>query len=389
MSQYNTNNVYMNNINSSYYNQSESSDEEDYRQQPPHQSKEQHLRENMLVIYSGDRSYINGETAFSYNVQFSPKAQSRLTKRAFFLKSFKNIRSISIKDILVPNFYLDVNTMHGLVNDGIISNSETTNSTIVRFPRLSDIPYVVMRIQEIGSTLHGTNAVLNQATCMLTIDSYQDKTTNTTGRYEYKTDSTYVSIGNNSNSLVSNTDNRMLRFKNTNDIQKLYYPTPQSTLGDFQVQFFDHLGTSLEFQNDYLTLQTVNITGGNKLKLTFTTYFSPDEYKPGDLVSIQNATISSSTNLSLEQFLNKKEGHVILDVDDASVSNTSLYKSIHISFPYTINLSTGNTTKNTLGVAGELTMNDGTLLNQNLQHTITLLVQTEEYNYNAHVADLI
>ena len=47
------------------------------------------------------------------------------------------------------------------------------------------------------------------------------------------------------------------------------------------------------------------------------------------------------------------------------------------------------TTKNTLNVSGTITMNQGTLINQSLQHSITLLVNTEEYNYGSHVADLI
>jgi hypothetical protein len=388
MTQYNQNQAYMNAM-SSYYASSQNNQIINYQQEPEVEDKEQYLRENMLVIYSGDRSYIDGETTFSYNVLFSPKAQSRLSQRAFFLKSLKNIRSIEIKDVYIPNFYLDVNTIHGLVNDSIITNSEIANSNIIRFPRLSDLPYIVLRIKELGSTLQGTNPVLNQATCMLTLDTYYDKTTNTSGRYEYKTDSTFVSVGNNSNSVLSETDKRVLRFKNNNKIQKIYYPTPQSKLGDLQIEFFDHLGVPLQFQTDYLSLQSVDITGGNKLKLTFSTFFSPEEFGVGDLINIRNARVTNGTNLSLEQYLNKKEGHVIIGVDDASVSNTSLFQSIHIAFPYTINLSTGLTTKNTLNVSGTITMNQGTLINQSLQHSITLLVNTEEYNYGSQVADLI
>lgn len=384
-----TNNVYQNSFQHEGVESESSSEDENYNQEPKRLTRETYKRSNLMIIYSGDRNYTGGETTFNYNIQFSPQVSSQITQKAFFLKSLKNIRSITIKDVLLPNFYLDVDTLNGLFSDNIITKSEVANNNIIRLPRLSDLPYIVLRINEMGSTFQGTNHTLNQATCMLTIQDSRDTTTNVSGKYEYKTDSTFVSIGNNANSTISSTDKKVLRFQNSNTIQKIYYPTPHSTLGDFQVEFFDHLGNPLRLQSDYLLLESVNINGGNQLKLTFTKYFSPDEYRVGDIITLKSAAIQTGSNLNLEQHLNRKNGHIILGMSDVSGSNGSLYKSILVAFPYTINLTTGATTKDTLEVSGEIAMSNGHIINHNLQHSISLIVETEEYNYNQNSAILI
>ena len=345
---------------------------------------------NLLIISSADRNYLNNETTFNYNVEFAPKI-STSEKRAFFIKNFKNIRSISVVNVYIPNYYLDVKHLHGLVSNTIISNSETADSISIHLPRLNDLPYITLKISDIGSNVDGTNKYLNHATCMLTIDDFKDSTNNSSGGYIYKADSTNVSIGNKGNTIISGTDKKMLTFKNVTDWEKIYYPSPKANLNGFQISFHDPNGKQLSLLDDFLTISSF-VKNSNKIKVTMTEYFSPEEYRVGDTIIFRNVVVSTTGTISTTQFqnfINREEGHTIIGHDTVN-SDTKLYKDIYIGYPYTITKSDGSASKDEFGMAGTTyNVSSGTCINHSMQNTICIKVASERYNYNSNDVRLI
>ena len=186
----------------------ESSSEEEYEHQniPLHHIQEptkqlcrkRYLRDNLLIAYSGDRNIDGGETTFSYTIDFNESQSGNTKTSAFFNTSLKNIRSISILDVVMPNFYLDVPLIHGLANQFyytpladtkiITTNTKPAehddNIRIMRPPRLQDLPFILLKIQGLDGDMKGTNPDIDTATSVLTIDHIRQTTNNSSGCYE-------------------------------------------------------------------------------------------------------------------------------------------------------------------------------------------------------------
>ena len=67
-----------------------------------------------MSIDSKDRKITSGDTTFNFSTES-------------FKTIFKNIASISIQGIILPNFYLECQQVHGLYLNGHISMSDSTD----------------------------------------------------------------------------------------------------------------------------------------------------------------------------------------------------------------------------------------------------------------------
>ena len=399
------------------------------------------VRDNLLISNSADRNIDAGETTFNYTITFNESVAGSDAQRAFFNVSLKNIRSISIIDVIMPNFYLDVPLVQGLISKGQHYRPHETTATsfvseyednrnIVRLPRVQDLPFILMKINQIGTDLKGTNSAINSSTCMLTIDQVRETTNNASGRFETATKNSndtflsgsslgeikLVQKGNVGQHNLAGTDKNILYFKNKMNIQKLFHPNPLGRLSDFKIEFFTNLGVPLTFQTDKLTIKDAFRASGSTFLLTiiFTTFFSPEEFRVGDNVIFKGVAFATR-NVAAEAFLNRKEGHTILELPNeqrrSSTSGTyeNYFKGFVIGLPVTVDLtnyfSAGNQAGGdsvfTLIVPGTLEydadadgipetfFSSGTCINQSMQHTISFNIQTEEYTYDSENTELI
>ena len=69
---------------------------------------------NVLIINSKDRNWTKNKTTFDFSVNVSP---DKFNDDSFILKNLKNIRSISIDHILIPNFFLNLKELHFLAQN--------------------------------------------------------------------------------------------------------------------------------------------------------------------------------------------------------------------------------------------------------------------------------
>ena len=274
-----------------YENEEDSSSEEEYEQpniplqyfQEPKKrmSRKRFLKDNLLISYSGDRNFEGGEKIFDYTITFNETQSGSSKSNAFFNTNLKNIRSISIIDVVMPNFYLDLPLLHGLANQFYytpLSDNNTNlnddtkpmehddNLRLMRPPRLQDLPFILLKIRGLEGDLKGTNTDIDSSTCMLTIEHIRSTTNNASGTYEVLNKAApdtfdnsdnnpelkKVQKGNTGKHILAETDKNILYFKNKTGIQKLFYPNPLARLGTLKIDLYDHLGNPLRFQHEYL-----------------------------------------------------------------------------------------------------------------------------------------
>ena len=437
----------------------ESSSEEEYErpniplvrlQQPAKQlNRKRYLRDNLLIAYSGDRNIEGGETTFNYTINFNESQSGNVKTSAFFNTSLKNIRSISILDVIIPNFYLDVSLIHGLASSGYymsLASDLTTdteanlftrpsenidNSRIMRPPRLQDLPYILLKIQGFDGDMKGTNPELDTATCMLTVDNTRQTTNNASGSYETlnkngldrkledndtlfdtssdKPELKRVQKGNIGEHILANTDKNILYFKNKTGIQKLFYPNPLAKLGNFKIDIFDHLGNPLKFQSDFIEIEKFkciepsynkDFTESRRWVIEVFTkkLYSPEEFRVGDIITFNNI-VCSPKNLALESFINRKEGHVLIQHIDRKAASATEFDNYFYSFRIFTNIVDDLTDKSSGGLSAsfieyasntsDITVQSGFAINQSMQHTISFNIKTEEYVYNTEDTELI
>ena len=439
------------------------------------------LQTILFIINSKDRAwrgsnFVSDPNTFNYTVKFAPTSDtggfSGQSELAHFLINVKDIVSIEFIQIILPNIYLDLDTLHSLndTNYKIITSSkdQNTDSRNIRFPMLSDLPYVSLVIQEIGTTVAGTNSLLNNTTAIFVPDDLKEQTNNNSGKYSNTSINTYE-YNNLGKSLVANSKPSLIKFLNITPWKKLYYPNPKSTINLLNISFYDPDGNPLRLLDNYLDIHsicltntddsgeiielvstkytvesgkaweasqssvtvsssnittnnngssptvvistssdgltiTATITGGSgflesdaititdpgstsntaiffvknstgkAIGINTNTYFSPEEYRLGTKILINNVQMKNldyydSNNLdsgSLENFLNRKNGHLILGLKESGVSTntsrTNMFNQILIPFEYVLDKTTGKSSikedfklkKNVIGKIGNL-----------------------------------
>jgi hypothetical protein len=311
---------------------------------------------NVLIINSKDRNWLKNKTTFDFSVNISP---DKFNDDSFILKNLKNIRSISIDHILIPNFFLNLKEVHFLAQNDQL-NINTLNP--LKLQRLSDLPYIILNIEDINNTLDGTNNVINRSTSVLILDKKFDINSNN-GKYYHNRNSEnneVLSLLNNSNDSLIENQSEYLYFKNTTYWSKLYYPNPKSLIGSLNISILNPHGEKLKLLNDsleikfieYLNLNTnPNDIKKHTIKLTLKNFFSSEEYKVG--VNILFKDVILKNNHSLETFLNKESGHTIiktsLDLNYIYVNpnfiqkynNSKIKNVIFIPFENNFNLNNG------------------------------------------------
>ena len=338
--------------------------------------------DSLLIINSKDRNYEANETAYDFSVSFS--GMSNTSKNATINKNFKNITQIELLELIIPNIYINQKEVVCLYDEGLISSSTTTgsNSTHIVCEKISDLPYLVLNIGEIDNDNQGTNKEINKSSFVLKYDDDKDRTNN--GGLYTNNGTNVFEIGNINNSVLAVSDRKSLIYKPFGEIPINYFSQPRNYLKNIKIDITTPNGVLLNNMSDYLTLSTVTLvdTSGdyNKLKITFTTHFTPDEYMVGNNISFRDVSLSGSFE-RCENFLNRNSGHTIIGHSD-NIASTKLFKSIIIPLDFTLDLSstTRSSVADTFGLSNDTSVSAdaGTMLNNALQCVIALKIKTEK-----------
>jgi hypothetical protein len=279
-----------------------------------------------LFIYSADRDWVNNiqENRYNFTVNFDPannKVGYGLSPSTYI--KFKNIVRIELVKVIMPTEACDTLTTKSALN------AYNTTKSINVFA----YPYLQVRIDELNTNGFGTNDGLNNSFGVVSYDAY------------WASDTTLKAKG--FTRLVP----KFLKC------QKVYYPTPLSTLQKMTIQIQKPDGTQFSTSADALdvsgvvtsaqiqgvsgswkgpTVATINVgsasyydTSGEFLWIQTKTWFSQYTFSQGDRINLSNVNFPTAFSGGVQattdftNFLTRTAGHIVVDVAYNYITGTS------------------------------------------------------------------
>jgi len=270
-----------------------------------------------LFIYSADRDWVNNtqENRYNFTVNFDP-ANNRVgygLSPSTYIK-FKNIVRIELVKVIMPTEACDT----------LMLKSSTTAYNTNKSINVFAYPYLQVRIDELNTNGFGTNDGLNNSFGVVSYDAYwaSDTTLKTKG---------YTRL--------------VPKFLKC---QKVYYPTPLSTLQKMTIQIQKPDGSQFSTSADALdvsgvvtsaqiqgtagswkgpNVSTINVAAasyydisGEFLWIQTKTWFSQYTFAQGDRINLSNVNLPSSFSggaqaaTDFTSFLTRPTGHIVVDV---------------------------------------------------------------------------
>jgi hypothetical protein len=282
-----------------------------------------------LFIYSADRDWVNNtqENRYNFSVNFDP-ANNRSgygLSPSTYIK-FKNIVRIELVKVIMPTEACDT------ISIKTSSTAYDTSKSINVFA----YPYLQVRIDELNTNGFGTNDGLNNSFGVVSYDAY------------WASDTTLKAKG--FTRLVP----KFLKC------QKIYYPTPLSTLQKMTIQLQKPDGTQFSTTADALdvsgvvtsaqinntvsgswkgpSVSTVDVTSsyyfdttGEYLWIQTKTWFSQYTFAQGDRINLQNVAFPSAfaggtiATSDFTNFLTRAQGHLVVDVAQNYITGTTMF----------------------------------------------------------------
>ena len=277
-----------------------------------------------LTIYSGDRDWVNNtkENRYNFTVNFDPANNSQgfgLSPSTYI--KFKNITRIEMVKVIVPTEGLEPVSLK--TSTSAYDTSKTMN--------VLSFPYVQVRIDELNNNNYGTNDGINNSFGIMTYEAY------------------WASDSHLKNKGYARLVPKFMKC------QKIYYPTPLSTLQKLSIQVQRPDGTNLTTSADAIDVSgavlssmltggsfkwggsatTGNVTNsfyydtsGEYIWIQTKEWFSQFAVTQGDRIVFKNVVYPSTVTASTVDFLNfltQSSGHIVVDIGQATVSSTTMY----------------------------------------------------------------
>ena len=331
----------------------------------------------------------NSESRYNYKVQFN---QSSGFEGIAISQLYKNIVSVELVSAILP--------MDTTVN--------TFDTRI--YGSLMKYPYLLLRIDELDNVFRGTNSWVDRAFSTLLFDKVYF--TNT-----FSTD--YINGTNGGTSIVNSAPKTafnseylrgFMKFNPAYFEKKKFYNNPLASLNRMTITITDPRGNLVNDHGDVLNLSNIGFTSTlntitgleltasagfpyanqsstKMIKVTSSTTFSNRLFRVGDRVLFKNfatnTTLSAINNSIFNSFINRTEGHIIvnLDLEDntASGGNKSFISNLYISPPgaydSTSNTVSGYYDNTTIDFTGAVF---GSVVNMDLQTHLLFRIVTRD-----------
>lgn len=216
-----------------------------------------------LAIDSKDRNWIANETNFNFNFKMENNSNINSNGLGVLDKAYKNISSICINTIVIPNFFINIDDIHCAKSLGLLLNSNgELSSRNINFTRLSDLKYIIVKMNEYKSNINGSNNLINNSSGIFIVDYSLPKTYNNSidTSYELNTDKniesyTSSNLLNVGESHLKNVILDNLIYKNIS-VSKEFIKN-KDLLSNFNFTFYKPDGSELKLKNDKLTLSSI------------------------------------------------------------------------------------------------------------------------------------
>ena len=285
-----------------------------------------------LMIYSGDRDWVNNtvENRYNFSVNFDPanNRQGFGLSPSTYIK-FKNITRIEIVKAI-------------MATEGLETVSLKTGATAYDTSKIINVlsfPYLQVRIDELNTNIYGTNEGVNNSFGVINYDAYWT-----------------------SDSLLKNKGFTCLIPKFLK-CQKVYAPTPLSTLNKLSIQIQRPDGTLVTTDNDALDISGVVLSS----MLTGTTGFAWGGTNSGGSVtsSYYNDASSKTTGEYIWIQTNKWFNQFSVTQGDRILMRNLAYKTVLTGSITGTTLTVSAITSGTIFVGMSLdTLAGGTIVSQ-------------------------
>jgi hypothetical protein len=305
------------------------------------------LIDKFLSVNGFDRNWNVDKNRFSFRVDFNWGDNS-------IQQRFRNIKSFKATRVIIPMEIQQTNSITNIPKDYF--NHEFSFA----------YPYLMLNIDEFNDIYDGTNENVRKCFCHLVFDKC----------YKAPNGRGYVIL----NPLQKE--------------RKIFHPTPLTSLSKLSLSIRKPNGDLFNHSKDEYMIFKVDYELYNKQYLQIVTnkFFDKNEFFKGDTVLLQNYKILKvDTNMNeqyinnFNEFINRKEGHEILEIGQAN--NSGYFRNFYINAPGTFDTELGqfvldqnlidNLTmyNNTIDYC-TYTETNGSILNTSLQCTIAFKLQT-------------
>jgi hypothetical protein len=347
--------------------------------------REYHDVSHYIVVSSEDRQWENDvENRYNFLVHFKPTS----TQAGVGIDQlYRNVVSVEVLKVIFPHDRLSVPFDNRVYLD------------------LQSYPFLVMDIEELDGVFRGSNNTINEAFALLLFDKAYDSEILTHDQIHNSLATTDV--------IKKRFDRQFKRgfmsFCPFLFEKKKYPNTPLASLNRMTIKFFRPDGQPISLDNDHLPIENItyveNIapptdielirtpgfpgtTVGKYIKIQTGKWFSNRVYRIGDLIKIKSykvVTPATTDQLNFQDFINREQGHIIINLEQETVDETDNHgciNNLYISPPGEINYSTGTLLTNSYYELDPMptptTDGKGILINSSMQVHITFKIVTRE-----------
>lgn len=302
-----------------------------------------------ININSVDRDWVDntGETRYSFQVKFNQNSGYQGT--ATISQIYRNIISVELVSGIFPM-------------DAYVDPFDTRI-----YMGLSRYPYLLLRVDELDNVFKGTNNWVDKAFSTMIFDKVFF--TNTLSTDYISGTGTSIVQSTPKQGFASEYLRGFMKYNPAYFEKKKYYNNPLANLSRMTINITDPRGNYVNTQKDVLDITTIAYTaniatvtnteltpsyawpwstqGSYKyIKITTSTYFSNRLFRIGDRIIIKNVAFNNAhtgvNDNNFLSFINRDEGHIILNLDVETNGSTNTFNrgfinNIYISPPGTLN----------------------------------------------------
>lgn len=282
-----------------------------------------------IIVNSIDRDWFNNsnETRYDFRVKFNPGSENT---SAGILDLYKNITSVELVNAIIPQ------------DNVLIPFDARPYLDILHFP------YLLLQIPEFSDVFRGTNSQNDKAFSVLIFDKQHDSSV-LSNDYISGTDS----IVNSAPTTQFYKEYRKTFYKFTPAYfeKKNYYNQPLGSLKQMTLKLATPAGENINVLNDVLTIADIdftdvlsveettenndyeydvshgfpysNMSDHKYIRIESGSKFSNKLFRLGDNIKIRGYALTGSlaNTRAFVSFINREEGHYILNTDITNLSN--------------------------------------------------------------------
>lgn len=362
--------------------------------------------EHYIMVNSIDRDWYNSsgqQTRYNFRVKFRANSSEQ---GAHINELFRNVTRVELVQAILPQ-------------DNVLIPFDTRP-----YLDVLHFPHLLMQIKELSEVVQGTNTEYDRTFSVLVFDKKQDSEV-LSGDFISGSSDTIV------NSAPKNQTNKQYhkgwyRFVPAYFEKKVFHNQPLAKLDSMTCRILNDKGKDINVQQDVLQVEDIAYTSSisgltetnfeydlthsypndsaaatrKYVRIQTTNLFSNKQYRLGDNIRIQgyNLLTSDSNNSAFVSFINRDEGHYILNTDVTNLTagqNQGFTGNLYIAPPGNLNSTLSGLDASTYLDGTDIdtsnystNSNVGRLINANLQTHYLFRVVTRQGDVQQYVEPL-